>query len=73
MIAKLKEARSVLLKEKADVKAMHDHTDGDEDQARRSHPDCDSDRAAFENPLRKPPQILRWWRRSVLAHLCFTK
>ena len=51
VIAKLEEARSVLLKEKADVKAMHDHTD--EDQARRSHPDSDSDRATFENPLQE--------------------
>lgn len=32
VIAKLEEASSVLLKEKADVKAMHDHAHGDEDQ-----------------------------------------
>lgn len=50
VIAKLKEARSVLLKEKADVKAMHDHTHGDEDQAKQS-PESDSDRATFKNPL----------------------
>ena len=37
VIAKLKEAHLVLLKEKADVKAMHDHAHGDEDQARQSH------------------------------------
>ena len=49
VIAKLKEAHLVLLKEKADVKAMHDHAHGDEDQARQSQPDSDSDRATFEN------------------------
>ena len=43
VIAKLKEARSVLLKEKADVKAMHAHAHGDEDQARQSQ--------TFANPL----------------------
>ena len=53
MIAKLKEAHLVLLKEKADVKAMHDHTHGDEDQARRSHPGFDADRATFQNPLQE--------------------
>lgn len=47
----LKEAHLVLLKEKADVKAMHDHTHGDEDQARQSHPD--SNRATFANPLQE--------------------
>ena len=51
MIAKLKEAHLVLLKEKADVKAMHDHTHGDEDQARQSRPDYDADRATFRNPI----------------------
>ena len=51
VIAKLKEARSVLLKEKADVKAMHDHTHGDEDQARQSRPHSDDDRLTIENPL----------------------
>jgi hypothetical protein len=53
VIAKLEEARSVLLKEKADVKAMHDHAHGDEDQARQSRPDSDDDRATFENPLQE--------------------
>ena len=53
VIAKLKEAHLVLLKEKADVKAMHDHAHGDEDQARQSQPDSDSDRATFENPLQE--------------------
>ena len=53
VIAKLKDARSVLLKEKADVKAMHDHTHGDEDQARQSHPDFDADQRTFENPLQE--------------------
>ena len=53
VIAKLKEAHLVLLKEKTDVKAMHDHAHGDEDQARRSHPDSDSDRATFQNPLQE--------------------
>ena len=52
VIAKLKEAHLVLLKEKADVKAMHEHAHGNEDQARQqSHPDFDSDRATFKNPL----------------------
>ena len=51
VIAKLKEAHLVLLKEKADVKAMHDHTHDDEDQARQSRPD--SNRATFENPLQE--------------------
>ena len=53
VIAKLKEARSTKLKEKADVRAMHDHTHGDEDQARQSRPDSDSDsdRTTFQNPL----------------------
>ena len=53
VIAKLKEAHLVLLKEKADVKAMHDHTHGDEDQARQSHPGCDADQVTFENPLQE--------------------
>ena len=53
VIAKLEEAHLVLLKEKADVKAMHDHTHGDEDQARQSRPDYDADRATFENPLQE--------------------
>ena len=53
VIAKLKDARSVLLKEKADVRALHDHAHGDEDQARQSHPDSDSDLATFENPLQE--------------------
>ena len=53
VIAKLEEARSVLLKEKADVKAMHDHAHGDEDQARQSHPDFDADKRTFENPLQE--------------------
>ena len=51
VIAKLKEAHLVLLKEKADVKAMHDHAHGDEDHVRQSHPD--SDMATFENPLQE--------------------
>ena len=53
VIAKLKEARSVLLKEKADVRAMHDHTNGDEDLARQSRSESDSDRTTFENPLQE--------------------
>ena len=53
VVAKLEEARSVLLKEKADVKAMHEYAHGNEDQARQSHPDFDSDRATFENPLQE--------------------
>ena len=53
VIAKLKDARSVLLKEKEDVRALNDHAQGDEDQARQSHPDSDSDRATFENPLQE--------------------
>ena len=53
IIAKLKEAHLVLLKEKADVKAMHDHAHGDEDQARQSHPDFDADQRTFENPLQE--------------------
>jgi hypothetical protein len=44
-------AAVVLLKEKADVKAMHDHTHGDEGQARQSHQDAD--RTTFENPLQE--------------------
>ena len=50
VIAKLEEAHLVLLKEKADVTALHDHAHGDEEQARQSQPDSDSDQATFENP-----------------------
>jgi hypothetical protein len=39
VIAKLKEARLVLLKEKADVRAMHDHERHDEDQASQGSSD----------------------------------
>ena len=53
VIAKLEEARSVLLKEKADVRGMHEHTHGDEDQATQSHPHSDSDWATIENPLQE--------------------
>ena len=52
IIGKLKEARLVLLKEREDVKHMHDYTHGDKDQARQS-PESDSDRATFENPLQE--------------------
>ena len=49
VIAKLKEARLVLLKEKADVRAMHDHARHDEDQA--SQGSSEPDAATFDNPL----------------------
>ena len=49
VIAKMK-ARS---EEKADVRAMHDHTHGGEDQARQSRLESDSDRATRENPLQE--------------------
>ena len=49
VVAKLKEARLVLLKEKADVRAMHDHARHDEDQA--SQGSSEPDAATFDNPL----------------------
>ena len=49
VIAKLKEARLVLLKEKADVRAMRDHARHDEDQANQSS--SEPDVATFVNPL----------------------
>ena len=51
VIAKLKEAHLVLLKEKTDVKAMHDHAHPDQDQASQRHPDLDQ--VTHVNPLQE--------------------
>ena len=51
-IAKLKEARLVLLKEREDVKHMHDHAHPDGDQVNQERPNL-AQASQFENPVKE--------------------
>ena len=52
IIGKLKEARLVLLKEREDVKHMHDHAHPDgRDQVNQERPNLKAQASQFENPL----------------------
>ena len=52
IIAKLKEARLVLLKEREDVKHMHDHAHPDGDQVNQERPNL-AQASHFENPMKE--------------------